>query len=210
MLIRLPIVDEPQNYKIIIDVHSRTSIIKKAQKSDGMAAFFFSMVANNTGNIKISYVDYTVAVNFMSIVDGWFNALPRGERRDWSVFLKKYSHEFAAVLKLISVSIFLISSYVYYSRNNTLLGDLIPSAIFVFGVAQLLLSISGRIGSSIERQIDAIYPSSYVLMNRGDELSVEQDRQSTKKSVTLLMVNIIIAFFVNILSSYVWWIVGFK
>ncbi|WP_197523763.1 hypothetical protein, partial [Agrobacterium vitis] len=210
ILIKLPLVNEPQNYKITIDIHSRTSIIKKMQKNEGVAAIFFSMIADNTGNIKISYVDYTVAMNFMNVIDGWFNSLFRGKQRNWVKFPKKYSHEFSGILKLASLALFLTTSYLYYISNPVNLEKILPYSIMIFGGAHVLLSISGRIGKSIEKNIDLIHSSSYVHLNRGDEMSITEDKDSTNRSVVIISLNIILAFAVNIFSNYIWFFMGFK
>ena len=78
-LILLPKTNRPQPYKIEVDIHSRAAIKQKASKEHGMARRIMHIVASRTAILEIEYIDYTVARNFRTAIDSWFNGLEQSK-----------------------------------------------------------------------------------------------------------------------------------
>lgn len=136
ILLTQPGLQDVQNFKIVIDVHSRAGLLRRAESENGsMSNFIFQMVAKNTGNIKINYVDYIVAINFLIAIEQWFQSLHHEKENRFVKYFKKTSHNFDFIFKYTSVSAFLGVCFLYF-RNISYSGEvLLGVAIAVFGFA---------------------------------------------------------------------------
>ncbi|NTG48457.1 hypothetical protein G6M04_13780 [Agrobacterium rhizogenes] len=202
-LIMLPQTQEPQSYKISIDVHSRAALFKKAATQNRMNALIFRIVASQSGQISISYVDYNVSLNFMIAIDQWFQGLKQNPEAKVVSYLKKYSHNFSFFLRYFSVSMFLAVNYYNLSKIMQVnVSDILRSSIFIFGVAYVLGGLAARLGKWVEESIDSIFPISYVQLNRGDEKIAREITTDNRSGIIKASVGILIAVAINVFSSY--------
>ncbi|MFK0334999.1 hypothetical protein ACIQUB_28200 [Rhizobium sp. NPDC090275] len=203
ILILLPQIQEPQNYKIEIDIHSRAALIKRASTQMGPSAMIFRILANQTGDVRISYVDYNVSLNFMIAIDHWFEGLQREKDNKALSFLKQYSHNFSFIFKYMTVTCFLLFCYfsTYPSASGSL-AALSKYGVFVFGLTYILGGFAAKLGDWVERSVDSMNVLSYVRLNRGDENLIEETRRQNRSSFLRVLVGLGFAIGVNILSSY--------
>ncbi|MBY3220280.1 hypothetical protein [Rhizobium laguerreae] len=212
ILILLPHIRDPQNYKIEIDIHSRAALINRATKQIGPGGMLFRILANQTGEIKISYVDYNVSLNFMIAIEQWFQGL-RLEKESVSLrLLKKHSHHFSFLFKYISVSAFLLMNYnfVLPRFNTESIRDFMGYAIFIFGFAYVLGGCAAKIGDFVEQSVDSINPLSFVSLNRGDDKLATETRQQNRGGSISAIVGVAVAVVVNVFSSYIASYLGIK
>lgn len=204
ILITQPGLSDVQNYKIVIDIHSRAGILQKASGESGsMPNFIYQMMAKNTGNVKINYVDYVVAINFLIAIDLWFQSLPQEKNGFFLSFCKKISHNFPFIFRYLSVSVFLSVCYYYFQNINYDNSRLLGLMISVFGFAYVLGGLSSKLGEWMESSVDSIYPLSYVSLNRGDENVVAEHIRRNKRGYLSAFAFCISGLAINIVSSVV-------
>lgn len=180
-LIILPKSARPQPYKLEIHVNSRVATWKSAQQHDFQRQRIFFLLPPMTGHIEVEYVDYNVARNFVDNVDKWFEGLPKSKTSTTLRIAKTYSHYLSTLLPIFSVFVVVIFS-LSFSRE---LFDEFPedeSRLFsalalVFGAISILGRATSSIGQFVGEQIHQLHPTSYITLNRGDEILVREFMQ---------------------------------
>lgn len=207
ILLTQPGLQDEQNYKISIDIHSRASIMKKMMSGSKMHKFILSIIADNTATVRIDYVDYVIALNFMHTIDGWFGSLKNSGNYKGLITLKSISEDFPFAFRYISVGAYLVFCYNLIEKTGDNV-ELLRSSLVVFGGAYLLGGIAHRLGQTAERSIDMIFPPSYVCLNRGDNDIAHMQRSENRKGVFGVAGALALALMLNIASSYVTFLLG--
>lgn len=204
-LIKLPATSKPQLYKITIDLHSRAALQQKAMLETGFSRRMIELVTMRTGTIEIEYIDYTVARNFMTAINEWYDSVRKTKPARIIRIIQNYSHTIPSTLKILTLTALFLTLYKlreHFLPPGAGLHDLyFAILIFVFS-ASLTTIIAGRFGSACERAIDLYSPLSALKLNRGDTEIIDGCRSSNSRSIVNAIFFVAISIALNIASTY--------
>jgi len=210
-LILLPKTNRPQPYKIDVDIHSRAAIKQKASKEHGTPRRIMLIVASRTAILEIEYIDYTVARNFRTAIDSWFNGLEQSKESKTLNFIQDNSHNISLITRYLSA--LFICAYFFSQSSNWLtsvssIEQLFKIAVVAFGTVFIVSGIAGRFGSEIGRSIDSIQPLSFLNITRGDQKAISELEDGNKKNRRKSFLNIVLTITLNIFSAWLAYNVG--
>ncbi len=106
---------KPQEYTITIRLSSRVTQIKqlKEESPSFFAGPFVFMIASETAQIKIEYVDYVIARGFLEAFKEWVDGCKKSKSNKLVIFCQKYSHLIPFIGKLIIAIVY--GYFIYYS-----------------------------------------------------------------------------------------------
>lgn len=207
-LIVLPQMRKPQSYKIEINVHSRAARIKRANSDTGMRnMMFYEFFSPITAHVEIEYIDYTVARNFQSAVDGWFNSLPSLESGWLLSQIQRLTSYFVLVFRMALVTLYLITCYEHF---KTALASIDPNqsasyiaATVTFGGTVLMFILSGKLGLVAANAVKRVQSKSYLNLTRGDEIAFESMTASNKISWLKVIGSLALATASKVFAAYI-------
>ncbi len=185
-LILLPKVNKPQTYTLTIWLVSGVVVFKEMREK--LPKELFAIFGTKSGYVEVEYVDYMVARNFVSIVDGWSKSLPVAPRQPVLEKIISKSHYFPVLFKyalLVACAYAIttkISPATLHGTNSfiDLSTVLIWSGVFLF----ILYRVGLRIGEAVESYIDAYQPLTYIHLNRGDKILIDETHKENGKTLT--------------------------
>ena len=205
-LILLPKINRPQHYKIEIDIHSRAAIKQKSKIEHGIHRRIMNIIATRTAVLEIEYIDYTVARNFRTTIDSWFNGLEASEPHKLLNIAQDNSHHFALISRYLSAAFifafFYANSAGWVDGGLTLL-DIFKLSILCFGAVYIISGIAARFGSEMARAIDKIQPLSYLKLNRGDEKAISELTKSNNANKWKTFSALVVTVVLNLISVWV-------
>lgn len=177
-LIVLPKIDRPQAYKIEVNLHSRVGVVKRNKLNSEFDNAFFHFISSQVASVEVEYVDYTVARNFLTAIDGWMKSLDKNSLgRVWQ-FAKKFSDYVGFSFKNITAVVIAISFYFATKPWFVLFGGGLESIFYISLLAftSILVgsNIAFKLGVSAQKSIDRYQAISYVKLNRGDEIAISE------------------------------------
>ncbi|WLH55663.1 hypothetical protein [Pseudomonas sp. FP2294] len=204
-LIVLPATKKPQSYKITVDLHSRAALKRKARAEVGVNRRIVQMVAFRTGMIDIEYVDYTVARNFMTAINEWYGSVNKNEGFWGYDTLQDNSHKISSVFSVLSL--FCLFFVIYFNSEQLVppaasLHQLYLAMVVSIFSAIFISVVAGRFGSACESLIDVYAPVSGLILNKGDDDVLSEQRRSNVKTVVGGILFTAITVGLNVFSSY--------
>jgi hypothetical protein len=195
ILIALPKISKPQNYKIVVRCISRIGMLKKMEDEEGPMPFgrFFGA---SPILVEIEYVDYVVARNLLSMLDSW--AAEVEHTATWVVAkrFQDYSHWiehiFQTVIIIVAVYAFGKATETYLTASSTP-PVIIKWALYMAGSVWVLAIIAKLIGGAVENSIDRIIQLSAISLNKGDERLIEAySKRNTWKTIQAVIGTMIV------------------
>jgi hypothetical protein len=169
-LLKLPLVEKPQQYTVTVRLHSRAAAFLRIEEQDDppMVLRLFNMPSII---IEISYVDYVVARNVMSMFESWVTQIETGANPHWLKFFQDRSHWIPEVFRfglgiVTTATFFIIAPLILEAADAAKLARFILLAV----TACIGFSYTGGLlGALAENSIDNIVTVSLILINKGDE-----------------------------------------
>jgi hypothetical protein len=184
-LLLLPKVNKPQTYTVTVWLTSGIVAFKDMRES--LPKELYSLFGSKSGSVEVEYVDYLVARNFVGVVEGWFNALAIAPSRPILENIGKNSHYFPIIFKyvLLFFAAYVVTTKVAPSllSNAPSLSDLSVVLIWASVVLLLFYRIGLKVGEAVEKSIDGYQPLTYINLNRGDRLLIDETEKRNKKSI---------------------------
>ena len=211
-LILLPNTNKPQDYRIEIDLQSRTGIYKKQIAEHGEPRRFFRyMGMYYKGNIQIEYIDYTVARNFLVAIEQWYESIKKNRSSKLVTFLQDYSEHFPFIFQIVSCLTLVFSIHSQTEKfisHAPSLTALFSGLIIAGGAIYAATLISRKMGQLCEYAIDSYQPISFIKINRGDAKAISEFQQSNKRNFTYIAISSTTAIIINLLSAYIAILIG--
>lgn len=204
-LILLPKAQKAQPYELEIDIHSRAAMLESAKDESGFTRHLLSTAAKHTGVIEIDYVDYTVAKNFMNIVEGWFKGLQQSKEGTIISFLTKQSEHYPFYFKYLSatfLSVWFFNYLNYKELINFQNEELFKTGLIAFGMIFIVSGIAMKLGAVVSNVLEFRMPSSYLKLNRGDEILISNQNSRIFWSYTKAIVSALFVIILNMTSTY--------
>jgi hypothetical protein len=186
-LILLPNLAKPQSYSISIRVVSRLALEKRMREgvvSPFTVPRFIRLMGRNTASVEITYVDYAVARNFLSVIDDWFKTIPRSRENKTMRFLQSYSHWIPRIGRsatVIIVTLIVIGIMPHFTGKDEI--DLLRLAKFLLWSAlgtYVAYTLAGWSTFFAEMAIDSWSEVSYIKLNRGDEIEIARNQRENR------------------------------
>jgi len=186
-LVLLPNLTKPQTYSISLRVVSRLALEKRMR--EGMSSpfclpRFIRLMGRNTGSVEIAYADYSVARNFLSVIDDWFKTIPHSAENKFMKFLQTYSYwiprvgRFATVIAVTLIIMGISPRFIGAGESNLLMFGqfFLWSALGIF----VAYTFAGWSTFYAEMAIDSWSEVSYIKLNRGDELEISKSQRDNR------------------------------
>jgi hypothetical protein len=186
ILMTLPGVQVPQNYKVTVRMLSRVAMIRRMENDMPPPGFFRYFMSGGGIVTEIEYVDYVVARNLLAMIDSWVKEVE--QLPDWRVilFAQKYSHWLPSVMQFLMV---VSATYVLGTASHAVLAesqtpaDLARWLIFALGGVFVCGAVGRFLGRFVERAIDDVAELSAIAINRGDERLIERAKRRNRLHV---------------------------
>ena len=187
VLLILPNVTKPQNYSISVRLVSRLALEKRMREIPFTFPRFIRMMANHTGSLEFTYVDYSVARAFVATIDEWFQTIPRSNENKIMKALQNYSHWIPRLVRLVTVAVSVggmseIMPHFIHEKDSDFLhfGLFSMWAGLAVYAAYLLAGWSARFA---EISVDSWTNVSYIKLNRADELEVAKSKEANRNHI---------------------------
>jgi hypothetical protein len=178
ILVALPGVERPQNYKATVRVLSRLAAAKKATDEEPwVPRGFFRWFGMPTIFVEIEYVDYVVARNLLSMIDSWASQVEQATGWAWAESVQKRSHWIAPLSELgitVMMAIGLVKATSVALGSGGLPEDWVKWGIVCATALIISRSVARWVGGAVEESIDSVLQLSTIKFNKGDERLVEQ------------------------------------
>lgn len=206
-LIVLPKTRKAQSYQVTIYVNSRSALKQKENNKYKESGEIIEYVTKRTGYLHIEYVDYTVAKNFQNTIDDWFSSLAHNKSSSLIQKIKDEAYHFPFALSVLSavfILMFFYKNYLKYIPDGSVDNSkLFLISLTCFGSVYIVGKFADFIGQSIYSSLRYLYPLSYLQLNRGDELAIEEHKKRNKKRIINSIINASVAIFLNIFAAYI-------
>lgn len=205
-LIVLPGTKKAQPYEIIIDLHSRVGLRKKAESEYGMSRNIIRLVSSRTGSVDITFVDYTVARNFLVAVEHWYEAIEKQSSNKLVSFLQSKGLDFSSIFKTLTSV--LITCIFLFSYQNFITADstndkLFVVSLIVFSTLFISSHAASKAGRILENRLEIDQTISGLDLNRGDESALKSFKRSTSKNHFIMVLTVTQIILINVISTFI-------
>lgn len=207
-LIILPKLDRPQPYKIELNITSRAGLAAKIRREPGMGSGFFHFISLKSAAYEIEYIDYTVARNFKAAIDQWFSALNTTKDNRLIKLSKKISDYFPLLFKSLTAGC--ISTSIYFGADDWFQkhgeggASVFTLGLFAFSCVYIGSSIAQKLGSLTENWTDRYQSLSYVKLNRGDEVAIQDFKSDERNKIIKIGLGVLLTIGLNVFSSWMY------
>lgn len=160
--------------------------------------------------VRIEYVDYLVAKNFISTIDEWVKSLAEIKSHWHFPRLQRHSGHFRHIFPSCTLAAAIYATYRLGITMNVLAVPSNPKILLwgcIGGVLMVLSTMLGRIfGMQVENHVDSTTPISAIKLTRGDERAFERRFQSNKRELLLAALfssGAIATIFLNLVSDFI-------
>jgi hypothetical protein len=145
---------------------------------------FIRLMGQNTASVEIAYVDYSVARNFLSVIDDWFKTIPRTTQNKAIKFIQCHSHwiprigRFATAIVVTLIVLSILPQFIIQGEANLL----ILAQFFLWSAlgTYIAYTLAGWSTFYAEMAIDSWSEVSYVRLNRGDEIEIAKNQKENR------------------------------
>ena len=196
----------PQEYEVTIRLTSRVSMIKQLEKEAPpfMRGRFFSYIGDSSAEVTIDYADYVIARGFLEAFDEWIKGCPAIPKKDWLVFLRRWSNIIPNSVRLISAVLlgFFATQAIPLFISATSSPQISAKFFVLYSSAMIvILTLSRAAGDLVEDAIDSYPVLSYLKLNKGDDKLIEEFRGRKTMTILQFLGGCLLAVALNIISS---------
>lgn len=184
-LIKPPQLQEPQSYKVKVQLASPVVTLKEIYEK--APAALIALIGEPLGSISITYVDYVIARTILSAIDEWLAGLREIRKPKFVYFFSKRNQLIERTTKyilLLAVATAAIRILPPYLGKHPSLSDFGIFMICTY-IALLVAYRSGLyLGENIQKAIQSILPVAGIKINVGSQRLMEKVAQENKDSRT--------------------------
>jgi len=210
VLVVLPKVSRPQEYKITLDLRSREAEIDSMRKFGRFKYGFPVSIFDKSTTVafSIEFIDIAVARSLMSTLNDWLGTLERSTMNKYLKAIRSKSSIYPSIGKYI----FLLTSLYFALKYSTLYFALpvnhqfqhLGIFILAFGTAIFIMyEVGNWLGKVSERGLDSIYETSYIHISKCDQNLAAEAEEIRKNNLLKSVLSTIITFLFAVLASYV-------
>ena len=197
---------KPQEYVLTIRLSNRVALAKALE--DEAPAFIrgrlFGYIGEPALEVTIEYADYIVARGFLEALEEWVAGCAKTPRSLSLDFFQRWSHLIPHLFKILMPSLIIF----YALREVPAFFSVEPNMVLwtrfyiVYGGALYVLSHMALLcGALIERYVDGFTRLSYIKLNKGDKIIIDEFCEK-RKFVTLRFIgSCVFAIILGVISS---------
>lgn len=199
----------PQQYKVSIRLNSRLAMMKqmKEEAPPFMRSRLFGFMYGSTADVSVEYADYVVARGFIEAVQEWVDGCKKSKSRLKALQrLQGFSYLFPGIISFangIIITYFFIKKAPVVLNDNSPYLDVLQYGILFFASFMLTSKIATFLGGSLESAIDSYTPTSYLLINKGDERIIEDYKAEKTSNVLHVFFSVLSTIFLGVVSSLI-------
>lgn len=172
-LMRIPGVEKPQGYKIVVKLFSHNAIMSKIEGGEpSPTADFFRFMGSPSVAIEIDYVDFVIARSILAAFESWVKSLPiqsggrlfdKAQRHSW--IIPRLS---GFAMSVITLAVCYLCIDKVLSDKSTIpdLAKFLLSTAIAFAVA---IPIAKSLGRFAEMSVDELGVHGAIKINVGDQ-----------------------------------------
>lgn len=204
ILIQAPNIEKKQNYKLVMKIESDIVVFEKMRES--IPFELMGMFEKNNIDIKIDYIDYTIAKSILNIIDEWVEDISSKDNI-FFVFLEKNKNLFAHLVKnLIMIFTFiLIYKYVPNYINNEKLDMQVTIKFIIILLALIYFSnrISIFFANVIGSNLAYLQNFSSIKLTEQDQKNIKAQKSKFIKRILSLASTIFFTLLYGVVSSVI-------
>lgn len=201
----MPGTTDAQAYKIEVTLISKAAYIEELESSSLGLPSFFRRLPGGTAELRVVYVDYSIASYLETVVNNWFKTVEVRKTSKLLSFFQSYSHNLHIFARSLAVILF---GFLLWDFKANLAVDptsqVLQRFIIVFVVGAYVLDKAAMVLSRVvENAIDSIAPLSCILITAGDKKYETVLRERNNKSAFQVVLSFIGYVTMGIVTSYV-------
>jgi len=204
LLIMVPNIEKKQSYKIIIRILSDISVFNKT--IGNLPIELLDLIEKNNIEIKIDYIDYTIAKSIANAFEEWVNDISSKNNKFLS-FLENNKTVFAFFVKafLVFFSFMLIYSFIpkYISIENTNMQLFTKFIVVSFGLIYLSIKFASILSMFIRVLLSFLQDFSSIELTNEDKKNIKEYESKKIIKVITFISTIILTIIYGIISSLI-------
>jgi hypothetical protein len=204
ILIKAPNIEKKQNYKITIKMVS--DIVAFEKMRDSIPLELIDMIEKNNIDVKIDYIDYTVAKSILNVIDEWIEDISYNNDKI-TLFFEKHKTLISLSVKnlIIIFSFILIYKYIpnYIAVNETNMQIL--GRFFIIAFALIYFSNKIAIFSSnvIKSNLAFLQDFSAIQLTEQDKKNIKKGKSKKTRRWFSVISTIILTIIYGVISSII-------
>ncbi|CQH31655.1 hypothetical protein [Yersinia enterocolitica] len=198
--------DRPQEYVITIKLSSRVAMLKQMEEEipPFMRGRILGYLSGSSAEITVEYADYIIARGFLEAFNEWVRGAKVTPDNIWVSTIQKWSHLIPKTVNVIIsmlIIYFALASVPMYFGSGSNSEQWARFSIIFFGGFYLIKSFSTVVSGIIENAIDSISPLSYLKLNKGDEILIDNFKQRRNFIKFKLILGGVVTIILGVASS---------
>lgn len=196
---------KPERYKIVVTI-SQEHYLLSMDSDDSRPGFLRRLHNFPTITVNIQYVDYTIARSLLAATREWVNGLESSKRSKMTNFLLRHQFSIAEILPVIFLACVLLGFAGVVGTAGAAAIDT-PFLLRALAASALSYGFGSLLAESISNSIYFTQFPTVICFTRGDKIhydEIKNKRSRAYKVLTFISVAIILAIFINLLSSFVY------
>lgn len=204
LLIQVPNIEKKQSYKIVIKILS--DIVAFSDAMNNLPIELLDMIEKNNIEIKIDYIDYTIAKSIVNTFDEWVDDISEKNNKFLS-FIENKKKSFAFVIKnlIIFFSFMLIYTFIpkYISIINTDMQLFTKFIIISIGLIYLSTKIASGFSIFIRTSLSFLQNFSSIELTQEDKKNIDIYESKKKSKVFWFFITILLTLIYGVISSLI-------
>lgn len=204
ILIQAPNIEKKQNYKIVIKIESDLVVFEKMR--DNLPIEFLDIIEKNNIDIKIDYIDYTIAKSILNTVDEWVEDISSKDGVILS-FCENNKNHFSGIVRnlIILFSFILIFKYIpmYITADNTDMQIMAKFFVISYGLLYFSNRISIHLSNMVKKNLAYLQNFSAIQLTEQDNKNIEEQKSKKLKRVWSSIGTMILTLIYGVISSVI-------
>ncbi|MEV9616731.1 hypothetical protein [Aliarcobacter butzleri] len=204
LLIQVPNIEKKQSYKIVIKILS--DVIAFSDAMNKLPIELLDMIEKNNIEIKIDYIDYTIAKSIINTFDEWVTDISDKNNKFLS-FIENQKKSFAFAIKnlIIFFSFMIVYTFIpkYISIANTDMQLFTKFIIVSIGLIYLSNKIASVFSIFIRTSLSFLQNFSSIELTPEDKKNIDIYESKKKSKVILFFITILLTLIYGVISSLI-------
>lgn len=196
----------PQEYAINIRLTSKVVTLKQLRDEAPpfMRSHMFGFMVGPAVEVTVDFADYVIARGFLEAVDEWVKGCKSTPKSSSLRLCQKYSHLIPDLTQIIvagSITYFAYQNVPSIASSGAATEVWARFAVVFAGGSFITIQLIKKAAKAIEMAIDSFPELSYVKLNRGDELIVDEARKAKPMAWVRLLLGVASTLILGIISA---------
>lgn len=204
LLVNVPNINKKQNYKIIIRIVSDLVTFERVRQTIPLE--LIDLVEKKNIEVKIEYIDYTIAKSILNTVDEWIEDI---SEKDNSVisFAESYKNVLAIFIKnsIVLFSFLLVFKYIptYIPKENPDMQIVTEFFLISFAIIYFSSKISVIFSNVLRMNLAYLENFSAIQLTEQDNKNIKEQKNKKSKRLLSVFSTIVLTIIYGIVSSVI-------